>query len=934
VALAIILHIWHRLILNPFRSLQTIRRHVVGSQRKNCLWSSPFANRIEAGRKIGRTVTRNSQQVRVLLLVFRSFYGTRSPSLESKNTKTIMNMNHPRSSCGRKFFAWAAVLLLSSLTLATARAQIIQWGLTLTNIHNPTTTTVVTNGDGSISITTGGGDTYGHPDSFAYAYQQVTGDFDIRVQILGCTCVNGDGQQDSAKASLMVRESLDPDSFDFMINALPTNTDRMGQIESIGRMDTNTDTDDLPGRNLNYGSYTGTTAASDAWNPVYGGDTTDNGYCTYPDVWLRIQRQGDKFMSYFASDNTEPYPQNGNPGSTNGWQLLCCAPAGSDFGKTVYVGLSTVAHNNDTNDGTDTVTSTYANYGPTPLYNGSASIPTTNGVPVDPSMGPGPFPTNVIAVNWDVSLPADGQGYPGNVLQSAQGSASQIIWDSGGYTSVSRDILADINSESSYGFAAARYQCSGFDYTIGPNNPTSAQSNLGPYTNPNRDRYSSGDVTVPACESWCPSPNYGFAFPTIHKTGESWNDDSGPFYGAAYIQLDPSASSDSFDMIGGQFQGGQAYTRTTKLLALDLQNGAGSSGAIFRAAISHSLVYFPYSQGWKAGYFDDVLFSEGLTANAGFPMWKHGDGWGLWSGTALSGCTNGNNVHIYDSPQQILTWIDATNGILDGLAFMSFPGVNSLTDGMLFTVGDDENNGNCGPFANNAAAPDGSGWYVAVRDIATSIGNPTVYATDGGSDAGTSFSFIYIPWDSENLIGGHIKGTDGSTITGAGNYSIQRLSAGRYALTIPGKTDTDGSLMLLNSGYLATQPEGFSNVVDMSFMSYEYGGTNVPNNAFIISSVAIDSSGTFVTNQDADFNFVWVDFTNPLRPPSSTVPPVISVSRTGGNLTIGWSDGPGFILQTTSSLAPASWTSLGTQNPQTVAINPSKNQFFRVVSPP
>ena len=837
----------------------------------------------------------------------------------------------------RRVLAEAAALC--ALAIGTVQAQTIQWGLTLTNIHNPTPTKVVTNSDGSISITTGGGDTYGKPDSFTYAYQQVTGDFDIRVQIINCTCTDP-GDQGSPKASLMVRNDLSPTSYDFMINALPVTTARNGQIESIGRLNENTDTDDIPGRNLNYGSYSGVSGTGNAWSYVYGGDTTDFGYCTYPDVWLRIRRQGNMFYSYFATDNTEQFPQNSNPGSTNGWQLLVVAPASTDFGKTVYIGLSTVAHDNDTNDATDTVTSTYANYGPTPLYNGSASEPTTNGVPVDPSMAPGPFPTNVMAVNWDVSIPSNGLGYPGNILQSDQEAPSQIIWDTGGYTSVSRDILASIDSESPMGFAAARYQCSGFDYAISPNNATAAQNNLGPYTNPNRERYSSGDDTVPACQSWIPSPNYGFAFATISKNGGSWNDQSGPFWGAAYIQLDPSASSYAYDMIGGQFTVGQAYTRTTKLVVGDdLTNGAGSSGAIERCAISHSLVYFPYSQGWRAGYFDDVLFSEGLgnpnggSAAAGVPMWKHGDGWGLYSGDALDGCTNGNGNTNYDSPQELLTWLDVSNGVYDGLAFLHLPGVNSQTDGMLFTVGDDEANGQSGPSANNAAAADGSGWYVAVRDIATSAGNPTVYATDVNSDAGSSFSFIYIPWDSDNLIGGHIRGTNGATIKGAGNYTLTRTSVGHYALSIPGKTSADGCLMLLNSGYLANQPAGYTNVVDNSFLSYEYGGTNVPNNEFIINSVTItnNGSGDSVVFADADFNFVWVDFKNPLAPPG-TLAPVLSITRgSGNNVIVSWSNGPGFTLQSATTLSPKpNWTSLGTQNPQTIPAT-GQAQYFRVV---
>ena len=840
--------------------------------------------------------------------------------------KTILH----RIRCARQLRLWAEALTLCGLALSTARAQTIQWGLTLTNIHNPTPTTVVTNTDGSISITTGGGDTYGNPDSFAYAYQQVTGDFDIRVRIINVFATDPKGQ-DSPKASLMVRASLDPDSYDFMINALPlTPSGRNGQIESIGRMNTNTDTDDLPGRNLNYGG--------NASQGYYGGDTTDYGYCTYPDIWLRIQRQGDKFMSYFATTNTEDIPPGTNPGSTNGWQLLVLAPASTDFPKTVYVGLSTVAHNSDTNNTTDIVTSTYANYGPTPLLNGSASIPTTNGVPVEADMAPGPFPTNVVAVNWDVSLPTNDLGYPGNILQTNQGDPSQIIWDDGGYTSVARDILADINSQSSFGFAAARYQCSGFDYTFSPNNPILAQTNLGPYSNPLRDRYSSGDPTVPACQSWCPSPNYGFAFATVHKTGASWNDGTPSFYAAAYVQLDSSASSDSYDMIGGHFRGGQAYTRTTKLVVgedLPGPDGEGSNGAIYRSAVAHSLAFFPYAQGWKAGYFDDATFSSHFET-AGVPMWKHGNGWGLHSGAAVSGITNGYNQTTYNSPEELLTWLDATNGIYDGLAFLALPGANSQTDGMLFTVGNDENNGLRGPSANNAALPDGSGWYVAVRDIDTSKTDPTVYATDGGSDAGSSFSFLYIPWNTVNLIGGHINGANGATIKGAGNFSVSRLSTGRYALTIPGKKDTNGMLMLINSGYLATQPAGFTNVVDNSFLSYEYGGTNNPNNAFIITSVFIDATNGegegVVTLRDADFNFAWVDFTNPLAPPSTVTPvePALNITRSGANVIISWTNGSGYTLQTTSSLSghPA-WASLGTQNPQTVAIG-QQNQFFRV----
>src|SRR5215510_14133403 len=85
---------------------------------------------------------------------------------------------------GKRSMLLGVALSLSLISLTPRSvAQQIQWGLTLTNINNPITPIVVTNGDGSISITAGGGDTYDNPDSFTYAYQQVTGDFDIRVRV-------------------------------------------------------------------------------------------------------------------------------------------------------------------------------------------------------------------------------------------------------------------------------------------------------------------------------------------------------------------------------------------------------------------------------------------------------------------------------------------------------------------------------------------------------------------------------------------------------------------------------------------------------------------------------------------------------------------------------------------------------------------------------
>ena len=89
----------------------------------------------------------------------------------------------------------------------------------------------------------------------------------------------------------------------------------------------------------------------------------------------------------------------------------------------------------------------------------------------------------------------------------------------------------------------------------------------------------------------------------------------------------------------------------------------------------------------------------------------------------------------------------------------------------------------------------------------------------------------------------------------------------------------------------------------------------------------------FRSLRDAVFNFVYVDFLNPVAP-AGTVPPVLTITRPdAAHVTVSWSNGPGFLLQETGTLAPNhTWTSLGTQNPQTLTLSGGP-QFFRVVSP-
>jgi len=93
--------------------------------------------------------------------------------------------------------------------------------------------------------------------------------------------------------------------------------------------------------------------------------------------------------------------------------------------------------------------------------------------------------------------------------------------------------------------------------------------------------------------------------------------------------------------------------------------------------------------------------------------------------------------------------------------------------------------------------------------------------------------------------------------------------------------------------------------------SYEYGGTNIPANAFIIESRYVDASGGgegVVALRDAEFNFVFVDFLNPLTPTTVVVPAFNPPVLRNGQLTISWT-GTGTLLQSSNVALPMTqWT--------------------------
>jgi hypothetical protein len=175
--------------------------------------------------------------------------------------------------------------------------------------------------------------------------------------------------------------------------------------------------------------------------------------------------------------------------------------------------------------------------------------------------------------------------------------------------------------------------------------------------------------------------------------------------------------------------------------------------------------------------------------------------------------------------------------------------VDSNTDGLLFTAGgSNEDN-----LTTAVPAPDGS-WRLAVRDNGSAtFAASTQFEND-------DFSFLYMPINATNLVGGLVTGFDAQEeamlAMQAGMFDLVREDVGIYRLTIPGvDASMDGVLMLtsadpfmLSNGELAPAA---------MYLSYQADGSD-----FLINHLAV-VEGSTPTLADGQFAFAYIDFTNP-----------------------------------------------------------------------
>jgi regulation of enolase protein 1 (concanavalin A-like superfamily) len=153
--------------------------------------------------------------------------------------------------------------------------------------------------DSAYDVTAGGTGIYGNADSFRFVYRQVTGDFDIAVQVTNLTIgVAGTYPQ----AGLLARATLDAASPDVGITASPVGGYRFKHRDSSGAATTQTQ--------------------------------TSNVNATFPNVWLRMKRAGNVFTTYYSAD--------GVTWTTMGTVTLTTLPASTP----IYIGMAVASNTN------------------------------------------------------------------------------------------------------------------------------------------------------------------------------------------------------------------------------------------------------------------------------------------------------------------------------------------------------------------------------------------------------------------------------------------------------------------------------------------------------------------------------------------------------------------------------------------------------------
>jgi hypothetical protein len=184
-------------------------------------------------------------------------------------------------------------------------------------------------------------------------------------------------------------------------------------------------------------------------------------------------------------------------------------------------------------------------------------------------------------------------------------------------------------------------------------------------------------------------------------------------------------------------------------------------------------------------------------------------------------------------------------------------GVNAQTDGMLFTIGNTNNNlvVQTGPAAN------GANWDVRVQSNAANFSATGTDIVSSPANGPADWSFLYLDYDTPGLVGGYFDGFANANLQSAGSFTMNRIATGQYQLTIPGESSTTG-MLIMTVAHQATV--GIVTAPDDNILTYAPGA----GNTFTINSYDLPDLGVGPNYGAQDTKFVWafIKFGNPIEP--------------------------------------------------------------------
>ena len=246
-----------------------------------------------------------------------------------------------------RYSHWRALSLAAALGGFAGGAQAATPTLTPIDVGFPvllgsTTESTDATGGKVYTIVGGGDDIWNSADNFHFAYFPVTGNFDyvVRVQSL-------EGPDAWTKAELMARES-DPDYG-------PEGGDRF-----IAQMTTRSGGQNNVGMQFRLQTKSG----GCAWPSDIGLDPKVTAP-TYPNTWLRLERDGNVFFNYVSTDGKAWTLQSRiDTAAANG---TADVPPDGPFASKLVLGLAVTAHNNSDLNGATAVFSDLAPHVAVPI---------------------------------------------------------------------------------------------------------------------------------------------------------------------------------------------------------------------------------------------------------------------------------------------------------------------------------------------------------------------------------------------------------------------------------------------------------------------------------------------------------------------------------------------------------------------------------------